>query len=236
MSKKESKNEIKELMKTPRGRAILFFGAYLLFFLFIAIFARTGGTSNINKKYESGSPLDFSLNGIEKSNYKFKYEVNIDGVISKYEGSSTFNNSLFKVNDTKEYYFNGKNYFTNNNGVWLNVENPLKSYDFINNKNIGKYIEKATYISKTEYDSGKDVYTFNISSATINKILFNKDLDISEVPNEIIISTNDENNVNEVKYVLDSYCKVKKLCTNSMKITLNYDDIGNVSDIASPLE
>ena len=146
MSKKESKNEIKELMKTPRGRAILFFGAYLLFFLFIAIFARTGGTSNINKKYESGSPLDFSLNGIEKSNYKFKYEVNIDGVISKYEGSSTFNNSLFKVNDTKEYYFNGKNYFTNNNGVWLNVENPIKSYDFINNKNKGKYIEKATYI------------------------------------------------------------------------------------------
>ena len=95
MSKKESKNEIKELMKTPRGRAILFFGAYLLFFLFIAIFARTGGTSNINKKYESGSPLDFSLNGIEKSNYKFKYEVNIDGVISKYEGSSTVNNWLF---------------------------------------------------------------------------------------------------------------------------------------------
>ena len=236
MNKKESKNEIKELMKTPRGRAILFFGAYLLFFLFIAIFARTGGTSNINKKYESGSPLAFSLSGIEKSNYKFNYEVNIDGVVSKYEGSSTINNSLFKVNGMIEYYFNGNNYFTNNNGVWLNVENPIKNYDFINNKNISKFIEKASYISKTEYDSGKDVYTFNISSATINKILENKDLDISEVPNEIIISTDDENNVTEVKYNLNSYCKVKKLCTNSMNITLNYDDVGDISDIASPLE
>lgn len=236
MNKKESKNEIKELMKTPRGRAILFFGAYLLFFLFIAIFARTGGTSNINKKYESGSPLAFSLSGIEKSNYKFKYEVNIDGVISKYEGSSTINNSLFKVNGMIEYYFNGNNYFTNNNGVWLNAENPIRNYDFINNKNISKFIEKASYISKTEYDSGKDVYTFNISSATINKILANKDLDISEVPNEIIISTDDENNVTEVKYNLNSYCKVKKLCTNSMNITLNYDDVGDISDIASPLE
>lgn len=236
MNKKESKNEIKELMKTPRGRAILFFGAYLLFFLFIAIFARTGGTSNINKKYESGSPLAFSLSGIEKSNYKFKYEVNIDGVISKYEGSSTINNSLFKVNGMIEYYFNGNNYFTNNNGVWLNVENPIRNYDFINNKNISKFIEKASYISKTEYDSGKDVYTFNISSATINKILENKDLDISEVPNEIIISTDDENNVTEVKYNLNSYCKVKKLCTNSMNITLNYDDVGDIYDIASPLE
>ena len=48
--------EFKEFIKTPKGKATMFFGAYLLFFIFIGIFARVGGTSNVNRKYETGSP------------------------------------------------------------------------------------------------------------------------------------------------------------------------------------
>ena len=78
MKQKESKFEVKELLKTARGRAILFFGAYLFFFLFIGIFARTGEVSKVNQKYDSGSPLRFSIREIEKNNYKFNFEISVN--------------------------------------------------------------------------------------------------------------------------------------------------------------
>lgn len=236
MSKKNMSNkEINEFLKTPKGKAVLFFGAYFLFFMFIAILARTGGTSNINRKYEASSPLQFSLNSILNKNFKFNYEIVVDGVTTTYEGSSTKINSTFTVNNNI-YYFNGSNFFTNTSGVWLNVSNPYNYYEFINNENIESLLEKATYISKTEYDSGKDVYTFNISSATISKLLDGNDLDIEEVPNEIVISVDDQNNVNEIKYTLDSYCRVKNSCIMGLKITLKYENFGKIEEISSPLE
>lgn len=237
MNKKKMTNkEFKEFIKTPKGKACLFFGAYLLFFIFIGIFARTGGTSNVNKKYESGSPLQFSISSIVNRNYKFNYEVVVDGVTTTYEGSSTKTNSSFSKNGTESYYFNGSNYFTNTSGVWLNVSNPYMYYDFINSDNIDSLIETATYISKTEYENGSEVYNFKISSATINKLIEGNDLDVEEVPNEIVISVDDDNVVNEIKYTLDSYCKVKGTCVSGLQITLKYEDFGEVEEIVSPLE
>ena len=101
---------------------------------------------------------------------------------------------------------------------------------------IKSLIEKATYISKTEYDSGKDVYNFKISSATISKLFEGVDIDAEEIPNEIIISVDEDNNITEVKYLLDSYCKVKEICVSNMNITLNYEEFGKVEEITSPLE
>ena len=233
--KKMTNKEFKEFIKTPRGKATMFFGAYLLFFLFIAIFARTGGTSGVNKKYETGSPFKYNINDIANENYKFNYSFIVDGVTTNYEGSSTKTGSLFTVNGVS-YYFNGSNYFTNTNGIWLNVSNPYNYEGFVDAKKIGTILEKATYISKTEFEDGREVYTFNISSATINNIFENSDLDIEELPNEITISVDDDNNINEIKYTLDSYCKAKGICIIGMNITLKYEDVGKVEEIISPLE
>ena len=236
MKNKMTSKEFKEFIKTPKGKAAMFFGAYLLFFIFIAIFARTGGTSNVNRKYETGSPLRFNINSILNNNFKYTYNVNVDGVSTVYSGSSTKVNSLFKVNDLNEYYFNGSNYFTNTNGVWLNVSNPINYNKFMDTNLIKSLIEKATYISKTEYDSGNDVYNFKIATATISKLFEGVDIDVEEIPNEVIVSVDEDNNITEVKYVLDSYCKAKNICKMGMNITLNYEDFGKVTDITSPLE
>lgn len=237
MSKKNmTSKEFNEFIKTPKGKAVLFFGAYLLFFIFIAIFARTGGTSNVNRKFESGSPVKFSLNSVLNKNFNFDYEVVVDGFTTTYKGSSTKVNSSFIMSNGTTYYFNGSNYFTNTGGVWLNVSNPYIQYGFIDVENISSLLDKATYISKTEFDSGKDVYTFNISSATITKLLEDKDIDVEEIPNEILVSIDDDNNVNEIKYNLDSYCKIKNICTMGMNITLKYEHFGKVEEITSPLE
>ena len=89
--------EFKEFIKTPKGKATMFFGAYLLFFIFIAIFARTGGTTNVNKKYETGSPLRYNINSILDNNFKYSYTISVDGASTVYTGSSTKNNALLKV-------------------------------------------------------------------------------------------------------------------------------------------
>lgn len=241
MNKKKKNEEfnLKELMSTPRGKAVVFFGAYVVFFFVIAILARTGGGSSgngTNKVYETGSEAQFSLANVESKNYKFNYEIVIDGTTNIYSGSRTVDNSLFKHNDLVEYYFNGNVYFTNSNGVWINATNPYIYSEFLDIDNIGKLIERSTYISKTTYESGKEVFHFNISSATISKLFENVDIDIEEIPNEIIISTDENNYVDEVKFTLDSYCKAKSLCVNNMSIKLNYERYGEIEEITSPLE
>ena len=102
--------------------------------------------------------------------------------------------------------------------------------------------DEITYLEISEVDSrlvaqiGKDVYNFKISSATISKLFEGVDIDVEEIPNEIIISVDEDNNITEVKYLLDSYCKVKEICVSNMNITLNYEEFGKVEEITSPLE
>lgn len=239
-NKKEKKEEfnLKDLMSTPRGRAILFFGAYLVFFIAIAIFARSGGSSNglsNNKKYETGSPLQFSLAGIESNNYKFNYSIEVDGGVSIMTGVKDGARESSTCTLLNQYYMENGNYFVNANGVWIKTSSPYADKPFHNIENISNLIEAASYVSKTEYESGNDVYNFKISSATISKILTNGDLDIEEIPNEIVIGVNEDNYVDEIKFVLDSYCRAVGSCTNSMKVTLKYEMFGEIEEIASPL-
>lgn len=240
MTKKEKnkKSFLKELTSTPRGKGVVFFGAYLLFFIVIAIIARTGGSGELsnNKSYETGSPLQFSLANIQNSNYQFTYEFIIDNTTYLYQGTKTIDKELFNFNNTTQYYANKNVYFMNNSGVWINTQNPYILKEFVDIKTISSLIEASTYVSKTEYDSGKNVYSFSLSSASISKLLNNTDLDIEEIPNELIVGTDNDNYVNSLKFNLDSYCKVKQLCTNSMKINLSYELFGEVDEIISPLE
>lgn len=234
-NKKFDYKEFQEFIKTPKGKAVLFFGIYAFFFLMIAILARSGG-STLDRKYESGSKYQFSIASIVNKNFNFDYEVNVDGNITNYSGSSDQSSLSFLVNNTSNYYYNGSNYFTNNNGVWMNVENPFIGYGFMDTNNISDILNEAMYVSKTEYDNGREVYNFKISSATLNKLFENKDLDIEEEPNEVNFSVNDEGIVDEITYNVDNYCKVKNTCLNSMKVTLKYKDFGKIAKITSPLE
>ena len=66
----------KELKKTPRGKSILFFGGYLIFFVVLMVLVRVSGNNN----YKSDSSIYnnrelFSVNEIRDNNYKFTYNV-----------------------------------------------------------------------------------------------------------------------------------------------------------------
>lgn len=232
----DDKNNIKELLKTPRGKAILFFGAYLVFFIIIGIMARVG-PSSIGTKYEVGNSQEFSLTLIEQGNYVFSYEVVIDDLKYTYQGSRMPDKEMVQVNNLEKYYGNllDNIYFIEQNGLWINAKKPYVFEEFIDVKNIGSLIENAYYVSKTEYESGTSVYNFMLSSATLTKVFENGDLDIDEVPNDLTIFSNKDGYANEIIYKLDSYCKVKEICKNNMMVTLKYENFGEVS-ISSPLE
>ncbi len=243
MRKKEERENsgkfgLKELLSTPRGKAVAFFGFYFIFFLIIAIAARTGErvASDGENHYETGIENRFSFASIESNNYKFNYKIDIDGVSSSYVGIKTGKKEKVTCPNLVEFYGENGNYFTNTGGVWIKTDRPYQYEEFMDIENIKELVSKATYISNTSYESGKDVYNYNISSATICAILENKDIDIEEEPNEIIISVDENNYVESVKFVLNSYCKVKNHCVNSMSITLNYELYGEIEEIKSPLQ
>lgn len=231
--KKEDLQTIKSLLKTPRGKAIAFFAIYFIFFLIIAIVSRTSNGKE-GPVYEVGSPIQIDILSIENNNYKFSYIVEIDGNYVSYIGTKNDEKELLTYNNSQFYGETG-NYFTNANGVWIKADNPYLYSEFYKTSNLSYFINSATYLSKTEYESGKVIYNFSLSSATINKLLENIDLDVEEIPNEIIVSVDENNYITEIKFKLESYCKIKGICLNNMNVTLNYEMHGQIEEIVSPL-
>ena len=86
---------------------------------------------------------------------------------------------------------------------------------------------------KTDYQSGNTKYGFLISSNTINSLINNKETDIDEMPNKIIVNTNEEEYVSEINYDLDSYCINNKLCKKNLEINLSYDSFGEIDKIVN---
>ncbi len=214
---------IKELKKTPRGRGILFFAFYFVFFLLIAIVARTFPTNREIKKEEDV----FNISNINGNNYAYIYNINVDSNITNITGKRIGNEEEFtyEFNNTKSnYYKNGLSYYTNG----LSVDIPCEYLYIIDN--LDSLIENAYYVSTTNYQSKRKVYRYEISSSTITRLVNNLDIDIEEIPNEIILTQN-EDKIDEVELNLNSYCLAINKCINNMNIHINYNDFGNVQVI-----
>ena len=234
------KEFISNLNKTPKGKAVLFFAGYFLFFIFLMVFARVSMAGSEVKQFtKKNEKFDFSVSLIEKNNYSFNYEINIDDTVTTYTGDRYLDNDLFITkNDTGSYnyYRLGKEYFNNNTGVWLKSEDPYLYADFYDIKVIKDLITKATLIYNTDYESGRKVYNFNISTTTIYDYFEGIDLDLADDANEIIVSTFDDGNVEKFEFKLDSYCKNTSICNDKMRISLLYSNYGEVKEITSPLD
>ncbi len=221
---------IKTLKKTPRGKALLFFACYFLFFIIVLIVFRFGVKKPIGKyEYEKGIKNSVNLD-INLTNYTYKYEINLDNNISTFTGKRNNNKEQFNYLD-KEYLKVDNNYFINDNNLWLKTANPNTFSYFTDTTNLEKLIESAYLLSKTDYESGKVVYNYLISTNEIEKYYKNINIDIAEIPNEIVISADEEENINEIKLKLNSFCLYEKTCTNTLEITLNYENFNQVEQI-----
>lgn len=228
--------KIKELNKTAKGKAFLFFAFYCVFFLIVILISRfsTGTPLNREDDYEPGrDKVSFNIDNILANNYIYAYTVTLDGVKSEYYGQKYDNRELFEFNK-KQYYRDGNNFYVKNS-LWDKVSNPYLFSEFFDITNISKLMEVATYQSKTSYEDGKKAYNFLISSNTINQMLKNLDSDFLEVPNEITLGVDDSNSVNKIEFDLNSYCTLNKLCKNSLNIKVEYDMFGEVTKIDNPV-
>lgn len=221
-----------EFLKTPRGKACLFFGFYLIFFL-ILIFMFRGGSSSTKTYNNNANNLPFLISNVENGNYHFKYTYNIDDKIYIYEGDKDGIKELFEYNKDK-YYREDEEFLSNKQNIWTKVENPYIIKEFIEFNVIKTIANKATYISKTEYESGMTVYSYKIGTTTLVKLLEKTKIDLDDPVNKIIFKTDENSEVYNIKYDLSSYCKYKKIAKNSCTIELEYSKFGKIKEIKEP--
>ena len=227
---------INNLKKTEKGKAVLFFAGYLVFFVALAVFMIFGAKNTTRPSdYMSGKNSDnVSMDKLSNENYLFTYKVNLDGVEYIYNGKRNKSVELFQFNNIS-YYKNGDSYYVKNNDLWIKSENPYIFYDFLDSSKLENILELCMLDSKTSYEDGRNAYNLLISTNTINQKLNGIDSDFLEEPNKITITSNNDSDINEVSYDLSSYCTLNKLCQSSLKITLTYDMFGEIKEIENPV-
>ena len=216
---------LKELKKKPYGKSVFFFGFYLIFFIIIFVVLTIAGNRNISKSTENKSLVNITF--LSRNRYSFNYEINIDNNTNTYSINKDKNEYKYKYNE-KDYYQENLETFVKDED-WIHTDSPIKFNKLIEAKYINTIINDSYMESKTTYDNGDITYNLLVSSNTLNKILDGKDTDIDEKPNRITISMDKRNGVNDIKYNLDSYCKVNNICTNNMTIFVKYGEYNNVN-------
>lgn len=220
---------IKQLRSTPRGRGILFFAFYFVFFLVIAILARVGGTYPAPKYDLSAVRSVANLEKIEANNYNFKYTIVVDNTSYIYLGQKNGDVEKFKFNEN-EYYRND-GYYINKNNEWTVVENPYVYPEFVIYKNFDINMSTATFISRTEYEQGGSSLNYEITVDSLLKSIDNIVSDLDLEVNKFNIYSGEDGFAYRIEADLSSYGKYKKICNNTFKINLEYSDFGQVTDI-----
>ena len=232
---KDFLKKIKEMSKDSKGKAILFFGGYVIFFIILMIFVRviTPDTTK-SEDYEKGNPYDYSISNLVAGNYNYVYTIKCDNTKLEYNGKSDGKDEIFIFNDV-DYYKNSTGYYSNKSGSFAKVDNPLKYNYFFELENINDIFTKAYYLSKTEYDNNKQEYKYLISTNTLVELIDNKNIDISDDANKVMLGTDTDGYVNRLEFDLDSYATYKKECNGKLMIILEYSNYGKIDTIKSPI-
>ena len=225
---KKIKEIIKELQKTPRGKGILFFFGYFLFFLVLIILLKPnhGIDENASKEEKDSNP--FSLKVLKDSNFHFNYKVILDGVEYSYIGDKFQDVRRFNYQDKTYIQENNKTSYIENDNL-LEIANPIVLIELLDEDNLYKLLESSYSEAKTEYNSGKTTYWQLLSADTINSVAYQKVTDIDSIPSRVNVITDKDNEITGVSMVLDEYCKVSDICQNSLEVSTNYTNIGELS-------
>ncbi len=225
---------IKVLWSSSRGRAFLFFGFYFVFFFFLILIIRGGHHPvDTDQTYERGKKYSFSFQELFDKNYSFSYSEVLDGNSMLYEGKKNQKQSLFHYMEN-QYYYDGENYYLKEE-KWQKSDNPFLLPDFFNEEMISSLVDASSYESTTSYESGREVYHFYLSSNTINQIVYGIHTDIMEEPNKVVVSVNENHQIDSISFYLNSYCIASKMCQKSLDIKLSFSDYGKIDKIESPI-
>ena len=190
--------------------------------------------SSINTDIEENKNTpNYSLESITNGNYHYTYKINLNNLEHIYEGDKLNSKEKFTYtynNLSTNYYRNNDLFLKQVDSNWNKTENPYLLKEFLNIDMLKTILNSSSYVSKTEYDSEKNVYHYNISTTTLLKLLENSNIDIDDIPNEIDITTNNTK-VEQVNYKLDSYCKYMDNNLDICNIEMNYTNFNQVTSI-----
>lgn len=219
---------IKELNSTPRGKAVLFFGFYAIFFIVLFIIMAIGKSNNNYSLDDIYNTNKISFSSID-SNFEYSYKFYIDNNIYTYDGKKRNNEETFIFNNAGYYNKNG-DFYQNDGGNYVEVDSPFIYREFTDTDVIKQLIDVSSFSSKTEYENGDMMYNYKITTSTIVKELDDIDTDIDDVPNEISIYVSKDGNIKNIKFNLNSYGLFKSISMNKFEIELSYFNYGEVDD------
>lgn len=229
----ESRDKVMVFLKTPRGKAVLFFGIYFIFFIGLAIFSRVAGTGNSITPQLSVSPYTYSLEQIANHNYHYQYQYLIDGSTITFEGDRNNNKSLFS-DGVISYYQKDDLFMKSQDGLWIKCDNPYIFPLLLDDSVLNTIISSATYVSKTELATGEEEINLQITTTTLVKILDGLDVDLDDPINTIQLKKDSSGEVVEVRYDFTSYALYHGRCSSSFQLILSYSNFGNVKEIQDP--
>ena len=241
--KKKEENKyikfIKDLYQSKRGRAILFFIFYFIFFFVLISLIRTNYSSNrnVNPNNDKSVSTEYKLDGIKNGNYHFTREENINGVITNFTGDKTDNKTegVMTLNNTFTNYFIYDNINLIKTTDKYEVTTDLYHFNNITaDYNIENILKRSTLISKTEYETGNTLYNYEITSNTIDSILNGTNIDIADIPNSIILESNEDNEVVKITYNLSSYATYINNAPTTISIIITYSNFGEIENIEVP--
>lgn len=228
--------QFQKMRKDPKGKAILFFGFYFVFFVVIIALLRS---SNGRRPIYDDTDLEeekfsFEVSSLVNQNYHFRYSILLDDMQYVYDGEKNGSVERFTFKN-QDYYSNGENYFIQNT-IWMKSENPYIYPEFFNTDKVLSLLKKAYLESETTYKSGKITYHFLLDTNLIYQVLFQRETDYDGKENTIVVNLNEEQNIESIIFDLNDYCKSLNTCQNTFKISFEYDEIGEVGEIKSPIE
>ncbi len=236
--KKSFLENIKKLSNSKRGRAILFFIFYFVFFfLVISLLQRNHSTLDNTNNKENTVRVEYKLDGILSSNYHFVREEVVNGVVTNFTGEREDNKieGLITRDNTFNSYFIYDDIFLLRNNDKYEIADTLYSfYNITSLVNLEEILKKAMLVSKTDYDGGKSIYNYQITTNTLDNIINDTNIDIADIPNTITLETDSNKEVVKITYDLSSYASYFYQSPSNVIITETYSNFGNVKGLVVP--
>ena len=162
--------------EVKRKKMIVFFGFYIIFFIFLFIWLKSNNVENTNTPIDEETSFTYKTDLIENNNYTYVYEIEENENVNTIRGIRDDEN--YEVSEYKYKYF-------------------LDIY------NIKKLIKNSKYLYKID-NNNEISYKYEIDNKTISNLLQNSK-EIENGVNNILVYVDNNDNVYKIELDLSSY-------------------------------
>ena len=195
----ENLNKIINFFKTKKGKSILFFSFYFVFFIFLAFYINEQDLTNDkidneNKKEEvEYSNSNYETSNLEKSDYLYEITIQKNSEFEVLNGSKSNNESI-------------KNY---------------EYFELVDLNEIKRIIKNSKFLSKSLDNDNTYKVNYEIKTRDLFK-LFEKDNE-SETINNIVLTVKENSDLIKIDLDLSNYMNSFDNSITSYKVLIEYE-------------